>query len=359
MKTWLIIGCLCLVSFGLRVWKLGSLPSILNRDEAGLAYNAKLLKETGKDEWGKPWPLALQSFGDYKLPGYVWSLLPTFGMFGYSDFATRLPSAVAGTLLIPAVYIFAGALRWSKQKRLLATMLVATTPVFFFYSRIAFEANLALTLFVTSLGIILSETAKDERLLLDGVAIILMLLAVFTYNTPLLLLPFIIVVIPMWRGIKQWRRWLLPVVGLGLVLAFGGLQLVSLSKQKSGITIFQDESTWMRSVENHQQRTGLNRVLFGNKIAFYGSLIAQNYAKTLSPVFLVQGKGGHPWHSLPGAGHLILSTYLLALVGGGLCLVKPTKQRLLLVYLAVVSLIPAVITVDAPHATRSLLFFCG
>src|SRR3990172_6192442 len=92
---WLIIG----VAFLQRFWQVGQLPATLNRDEAAVAYNAFLLSETGKDEWGRSWPVALESFGDYKLPGYSLVLMPFFKLLGLNDWVVRLPSVIAGTVL--------------------------------------------------------------------------------------------------------------------------------------------------------------------------------------------------------------------------------------------------------------------
>lgn len=356
MKQWLIIGLLCILSLGIRIYQLGSLPVILNRDEAALAYNAELLMETGKDEWGRHWPLALQSFGDYKLPGYVISIMPFFKLFGYHDWVVRLPSVLAGLALIPLSYAFAKMLHWSNKQGLGLALLVATTPVFFFYSRIGFEANSALSLFVGALVLLLSENTT-HRMFNISMALLLLFMAVFTYNTPLLLLPFLAMLLPLWFGIKQYKKWLIPTMGVLLVLVIGGIQLLSLSKQKSGITIFQDESVWKQSVDNYEHWHGIWRVLFGNKVVFFGSKIAQNYARSFSLDWLVGGEGGHPWHSLPGSGHLLLVTCFLSMVGIIISFLKPTKQRLLLLGLLLCALLPAAITVDAPHATRSLLFF--
>jgi 4-amino-4-deoxy-L-arabinose transferase-like glycosyltransferase len=355
MKPWAILLGMTLISLCVRLWHLNSLPVILNRDEAALAYNARLLKETGKDEWGRSWPLTLESFGDYKLPGYPITLIPLFSIFGYHDWVVRLPSAIAGTLLVPVAFWFGQSIGWKKRQSLLLALGVATTPVFFFYSRIAFEANLALLLFVSSVALLL-RVKQRAIWWLDLGAIIMAAWAVFTYNTPLLLLPFLIVVLPLYRGLKNWRQWMVPVVGLSLVTLFGAAQLISLSERKSGITIFQDELTWKYSVENYQRWSGVLKLILGNRVAFYGAIIAQNYIKTFSPAFVIKGEGGHPWHSVPEAGHMLGVTYALAVVGLGVTIFKK-KKDLVFVYLLVVSLLPAVITVDAPHATRSLLSF--
>jgi hypothetical protein len=64
---WLVL--ITLLAFSVRFILSDSLPAALNRDEAAIGYNAMLLSQTGLDEWGRSWPLALESFGGYKLPG--------------------------------------------------------------------------------------------------------------------------------------------------------------------------------------------------------------------------------------------------------------------------------------------------
>ncbi len=368
MKKILILIVLTAITFVLRYYQVGLLPSILNRDEAALGYNAYLLKQTGTDEWGVRWPLSLQSFGDYKLAGYPLLIIPFFSLLGLTETAVRWPSVLAGILLIPLSYFFAKALRFSSKKSLIFAFLVATTPVFLFYSRMAFEANVALTLFVAALGMLFLPSEKRAFVFTDVLGILLTLAATLTYNTPLLLLPFIIALLPYWRGFKDSRRWLFAVGGLTAVMLFAGFQLLSVSSQKSGITIFQDETVWTRSVEFRESLPGVLKHVLGNRVVVYGQIILSNYAKSLSPVFLVQGKGGHPWHTVPGTGHILWVTYIFAIVGllsqlatiiknrKKLAELEP-KRSILLLYLLCISLLPAVITVDAPHATRSLFTF--
>jgi 4-amino-4-deoxy-L-arabinose transferase-like glycosyltransferase len=369
MKKFLILISLFIFSFGLRIYQADQLPSILNRDEAALAYNAFLIKETGMDEWQKSWPLSLESFGDYKLPGYVYSLVGLFKILPLEDWVVRLPSIIAGSILVISAFFFAKALRFREPWAWLFTILVATTPVFFFFSRMAFEANLALTLFVLSLTFLLKKVEKKKRLIFDLISIFLVLFSVFTYNTPLLLLPFILPIVIWLRGFKFWKKWIVPVVGLILVIIVAGNQLLSLSSQKSGITIFQDETVWNNSVEYRQHFSGVWQNILGNKYFYYSYLVTQNYVESFSPDFLLKGSGGHPWHSVPDQGHLLSVAYFFGLIGiltviyELILAIKDQKYsqkiriRASSLYLLLVSLLPSVITVDSPHATRSLLFF--
>ncbi len=374
-KHWKLIA-IVLVGFMLRMWQVGTLTAVLNRDEAALAYNALLLKETGKDEWQQTWPLALQSFGDYKLIGYPTVLVASFSVFGYNDVAVRLPSVLAGTALIYLGYLFTKrVLQLEKNYALIVAALIAVQPVFFFYSRIAFEANVALLLFVLLL-ICLFDQKKEEskNRVLSLVAILgLGLAAVFTYNTPLLLLPFVILAVVLWFGVKEWKKWLVPVVVLLIICGAGFSSLFSLSAQKSGITIFSDENVWKQSVEYHNQFSGPLQKILGSKYVFYTQIILSNYVKSFSPQFLVLKGGEHPWHTLNGWGHVYLLTYIFAIVGIVQQLfvivqyllkhfIHKKKEKfptvsVVFIYLLFVSLLPSVVTVDAPHATRSLFFF--
>src|SRR3972149_156253 len=80
----------------LRVYKLNNSPPGLYSDEAAYGYNAYSLLTTGHDEYAKSWPFALKSFGDYKPPMTAWLTIPSIATFGLSEFAVRLPSALAG-----------------------------------------------------------------------------------------------------------------------------------------------------------------------------------------------------------------------------------------------------------------------
>ena len=355
-KNKLIIVLVLLLAAFLRLLNLDKLPSILNRDEAALAYNSYLLLETGKDEWQLRNPFIFKSFGDYKLPGYHYILAGFFKILGTNDFVVRMPSALAGIILVFLAYLWVKNIFKMKEKlSIFFAFLIAVLPVFSFYSRIAFEANLALTLFVASLYFIFS---KKRKLFLSAV---LILLAVLTYNTPLLLLPFIILIIPFFDGFKNYKKWLPTVITLSSIFVFVFLKLLPLTSQKSGITIFNDATVWENYILYRGSLAGLKLNLFGSKYFYYLILIIQNLISSFSLRFLVISGGTHPWHSIPEAAHLFYISYFFSLIGLFYLIrnlfKKFKKEEFLLIYLLMISLAPSVVTVDSPHATRSLFFF--
>ncbi len=373
MRNKLILAIIILLGFILRLYRLGQLPSILNRDEAALAYNGLLIAETGQDEWQRSYPLMFESFGDYKLPGYIYTLAGIFSLAQPNDFLVRLPAALAGTGLIMMAYLFAKKLKLSSFWAMLASLLTALTPIFIFYSRMAWEANLGLLLNLISFYLLFFGNKKSDKSQInvtDLAAVSLSLLASLTYNSPWLYLPFMIVAVIFQRGLKQYKKWLVPMIGLSLVFVFGLVNLSSLAAQKSGITIFTDETVWANYVVYRQSFPGLLKKIVGNRYLYWLILMGQNFIQSFSPVYLLTKGGQHPWHNLPGRSHLFYSGYILGLIGLGVSLFEisynlikqreldlATEKKLLLIYTLVFSLFPAIITVDAPHATRSLLFF--
>lgn len=365
---WLILVAILAGGLFLRMYQVAEVPTILNRDEAALAYNALLLKETGLDEFGRPWPTFLESFGDFKLPGYPMLLVGAFQVLGYTDLAVRLPSVMAGTLLIFVAYVWAQRLFHRQNLSLLTAAVVAINPIFWFYSRIAYEANVGLLVFAIGVGCLLFNTARSRWLDLTGLGFIWW--SVLLYNTPLLLIPFLVLSLILHRGVGNWQNWLGPCLGLGILFVGVFTQLQTLTAQKSSITIFSDESVWMQSVEYRQQFSGLSQKLLGNQYVFFGQIILRNILASVSPYFMVTSGGGHPWHTLPTWGHLYWPVYGLGWLGilstcYGL-ITKKLKRFFthlqldiwsVFLFLTLAALAPAVVTVDAPHATRSLLFF--
>lgn len=364
MKRYLL-PLILLIALALRAWDAGSLPAALNRDEAALAYNATLLLESGKDEWERTWPLTLESFGDFKLPGYVWHLIPLFSVFGQHDWVARLPSVLAGGALVLIAHAFGRHFGLGKRGSLVASIAIATAPVFLFYSRMAFEANLALAYFLGGLALLLGLQKSFSWGQWAGMSACF-LMAVCTYNTPLLLLPALMVFIALAFPVKKNRAFFWKTQAtLLVVFLIGAFAFLPATSQKTGITLFTDETVRTQWVEFRQSLPAVWQPIAGSQYAYYALRIAQNFVQSFSPEFLVTRGGSHPWHSLPGTGHLLWAIYGLGMVGIVSTLSAVWHQRkhweklrapLAWLWLLIASLAPAVITVDAPHATRSLLF---
>lgn len=144
-KIFLIIAILTLGIF-LRIWDFGNNPPGVTDDEASLGYNAYSLLQTGKDEYGKTLPILIRSFGTYASGLYTYMTTVPVWLFGLNPVSVRMTSLFSGIILIYAsIYLFGP----------ITGLVIAISPVFVFYSRSTFEANLALSLLL--LGIALAK----------------------------------------------------------------------------------------------------------------------------------------------------------------------------------------------------------
>lgn len=368
LLTVLAIIFLC-VGVALRIYKVSSIPAILNRDEAALAYNAKLIIENGTDEWGNSLPIQFRSFGDYKLPGYVYMLSGLFLIFGQNDFVVRLPSIFAGIAIIFLVSLLTSRIvgKFSSKKSLFCVSLfaAAATPFLIFYSRMAWEANLALALLLAAIAFLFQKPLSWKKSI---VGIFFYILAICTYNTPLLLFPIIFISWLFFHWPLQKQK--LMVLGILSTMFLTGLLLFqSTSVQKSAVTLFGNETIQSQYPAYRQSFSGMSQQVFGNRYVYWMGLMGRRYIQTWSPQFLVFEGGEHPWHTVPGFGHVYLIQWLFFLIGiifiirqlflkikKGQNFSEQDRWKVVMVWFSFAGSLPAIITVDAPHATRSLFF---
>jgi hypothetical protein len=257
-------------------------------------------------------------------------------------------------------------LRFGIEKRgaIFAAFLTAISPVFIWYSRQAFEANVALSLTAGALVLLLELRQRFSWITL-GVCGLLFSAAIPTYNTPLILLP-VFVFLPFFFEKRGLLQKILVAALLAGIAAIGAWLLFPIASQKSGITLFTDETVWSRWTAFRTSLPEFWQPLVGNRFVYWAGIISTHFIQSFSPVFLVFKGGSHPWHTAPGTGHILGIGYILAVIGVLSSLTKmftsPLKKEarfssLMLVLLLFASLIPSVVTVDSPHATRSLLFF--
>lgn len=141
----------------LRFYKLAEIPSGVYVDEAAIGYNAYAIAETGRDEYGEFMPIFLRSFAAYSSPLYVYLSAIPISIFGLSAFSVRFLSALSGTLLIVVIYLILDkAFKYkNKYTSFVAAFMFAISPWSLFFSRGAFEANLALLLLAAAVYLLL------------------------------------------------------------------------------------------------------------------------------------------------------------------------------------------------------------
>ncbi|TJY62129.1 glycosyltransferase family 39 protein [Sinimarinibacterium sp. CAU 1509] len=147
-------------SFGFRVADLRSNTLGFFCDEASIGYNAYSIAKTGHDEHGVAFPLFFKAFGEYKPPLYIYSAAVSTAMFGKSEFATRLPSALFMSLTMVLAYLLLRQ-QVSAGAGLIAVAIMAIEPWLNHYSHLAF--NLTALPMLLTLSVLLLLHGLNNR----------------------------------------------------------------------------------------------------------------------------------------------------------------------------------------------------
>jgi 4-amino-4-deoxy-L-arabinose transferase-like glycosyltransferase len=356
----IVIAAAVLTGAFLRFWRLGSVPPSLSWDEAALGYNGYAILKTGRDEWGASWPLTLRPFNDFKPALYAYAAMPSLAIFGLTAWAVRFPSALAGTVAVALMPFLSLALFQrmltgeEKRQRLgwlaaVSTWLLAVSPWHLQFSRGAFEANLALTLFLLGLTCFLWF---EKRPWLLAASSLFFGFSLYAYHAPRLLLPlwlaFLVVLFRERLGGQ--RRWAAVSLGLLIIIA---LPLVR---------VYQYGGLFGRAAAVKIDAGASGRPPgFLNAAPFeFGRQFISGYLAHFNPDFLVLKAGAR--EDDPAGRHHAVATGVMLWVSlpfflYGLYRLGGARGRgkKILFYWLLIGPLPAALTREAPHAIRSLL----
>jgi len=349
-----------LVVFGIgfltRFYKLGVFPDVFNLDEAAIGYNAFTIMEEGVDEFGVSYPTTFRSFGDFKMPLYIYLTSFSFRLFGVGELGVRFFSALAGFLTVVITYFLVKEVG-GRRAGLIASLLLAIAPFHIFYSRFGFEANLSLFLVISGIYFLLIGLRKNYLFLLSG---LLLVSSLFCYFSPyFFVLPFVFyIMVVKFKEVKKVKGVYLALFFIlligGFIIALKGTILAN--SAKTNITIFKDQNIWEEMAQSRAEHEGKGddlAMFFDNKYVFYGGEFVKNYLDSFNSNFLFFEGGEHPWHRVPQIGNLYFVDFFI--LGFGIYyLIKKKKWMFLGLFLF--SPIASAVTRDAPHTTR-LLFF--
>ena len=177
----IFLGLLILIGLFFNSFKREVSPPCTNADEAAFSYNAYSLAQTGKDEYGTPWPLRLKSFGDYKMPLYSYLSIPFIGVYGLTDTSSRALNIVLSLLFPLAVYLLVTELFDRDDIGILAGLLTAVSLGLNILGRHTHEAYLSAFLSTVTL-LLFIKVIKSTDILSVVPFYISLLLLLFSYH---------------------------------------------------------------------------------------------------------------------------------------------------------------------------------
>lgn len=301
------IFAITIISIGifLRIIHLGTLPNSYSPDELAQGYTAYSIMNTQKDEWGNSNLLSLLSFGDYKPPLQTWLMIPSIYFFGLTPFAVRLPNALLSITSLIAIYFLVRKMFPKDQViALTALTLLSLSPWSVSMSRIALEANIAVSLIVIGLFLL-----YNHRNLLST---IVFSLSIYTYHSSKVFLPLFLPIIYLINFGKKSIYFLLVIIFLCLPY----FTFQSGNSRASDIAIFNPTDKWANLSDQRFTLSSnglpdlISRIIH-NKITYTVSQASKNYLSYLSPQFLLtQGAGETTYGMLPGFGVIGLASLI-------------------------------------------------
>jgi len=362
MKKFLLT-IIFLLAFILRIYKLDQFPLGLTWDEAALGYNAYSILKTGKDEYGKFLPLIFKSFGDYKPGLYVYLTVPSVALLGLNELAVRIPSAMAGTFLVIAMFLLIKQF-FSWPQAALGAFLMAINPWLIHFSRGAWEANLAL--FETILGVYLFVKFAESKKFYQGfLASAVLGLTFLTYQgakvfTSLIVFGLIIFWFKQLSGLRKKQKFL---VGLPVFLLFIFINLGILTGRTSGRLKVMSIFSYRRpagEIELIKNEGGPKEKwffpVFHSEVLSFTKGILGRYFNHFSARFLFfEGDWSNKRHSVPYMGVMeVVSIPFLLLGLATLFAKKRNNLEKFFLYWLLIAPLPAAITRDSIQAIRSL-----
>lgn len=369
MRSWQKwLSAILFFALVLRIIGFGSIPLSPYWDEMAIWDDAQSILATGRDVHNRPWfqPLFI-SYGDFKLPVYIW-LTATASLF-FRDIlpSVRLPSLLAGLSFVPGVFFLTKYILNGKQAvkpALFSAFFLAVMPWAIHFSRVGFEGHVGSALVIWSMvslwwGIRQENTKKQWLALV--VSAFLGAAAVYTYFSVRFVFP-VIFIAPLLLWFRQLKRRLLQFAA-GLVVWLFLLVPMYRADFYKASNEFRLSAANILNQEGKADEINLWRIRSGNTIlskiafnrwTFLAHDLAENYTKFADPGYLFLDGDRNIRHNVPGTGLMFLSMSVF-FVGGIYFLLR--KHENVFAYLLIwwlVAVLPAAVPTDVPHALRSL-----
>jgi 4-amino-4-deoxy-L-arabinose transferase-like glycosyltransferase len=324
----------------------------LNSDEVAHGYNAYSIMKTGRGEFGEI-PFRLASFGEQKLTGTAFLMIPGIVLFGLHDWVIRLPTHFAGISFPILFFILTALLTRSKRAGLLSAVFAATSPWLQVTSRHAHEGIICLWFIIVSMiASIAYLRTKSIRYLM--IASACAGISLWTYHIAKVYV--VIWLIGMFyehflHTHKHRRVWIISATIC--IVPFLISELVSPTNRVGSLLFFR-HPLFIYAIESGRNLGG--PTFFYNRYVYGLFELIRSTASYFTPQLITYLGDPNPRFGYPGVGPVSLVVYIGLWFGVMHILIKQGWRKLLFVaILALTSVLPAVMVWQKNSMTRSLL----
>lgn len=388
-RTWLrsplVWICVFSVFIGvfLRLQHFGTIPVSLYWDEMAIWNEAQSIAQTGRDTHNRPWNQAIFiSYGDFKMPAYIWLTSLVTHVVSDPLVGTRLVSLLAGLSLLASIPWLVWELQrmfqlWDVRSGLpkftfpaAALFLTALVPVSLHFSRVGFEAHLGLSCLILAGAVAvrgLQSPGMVRKTLWLVLAATLAAFATYAYFSVRFVWPGLLGIFLFWSVLRDsnWKQRLQFLVigslslGLWLILLVPLFQADFASESSfyrlSTPSILNDE-TLPHRVNQARMLTGntiISRVLFSAPLE-QAKLLWQHELKFTTFDFLFLRGDGNLRHGTTTTGVLWWWMAPFLAIGFFSLWRKSIPLAITMCLWWALGVLPAAVPNDVPHTLRSL-----
>jgi 4-amino-4-deoxy-L-arabinose transferase-like glycosyltransferase len=342
----------------LRFYQLGSNPPSLSWDEASLGYNAYSILKSGKDEFGERYPLSrFIAFGDYKPPGYIYASVPSIWLLGLNEFSIRLPSVLAGIIMMVFTYLLTKELFGSSKISLLAAFIFSISPWSLQMSRAAYESNLAACFNLVGIYFFLRSRRFGWNIL---VTMLCFMLAFYTFNANRIIEPLLFIAFSgyYWRSTLSHWKWFIVAGVLGVLMLVPSISFLQSRESKlrfEEVTIFNnlDPVKLSNSRIAYDGNSFSANIMHNRRILFTIDFL-KHYTDNFTGRFLFTHGDGNPRLSIQQLGELYMWELPFFVIGVLYLLLYKKFYAIPLLLWMLIAPIPAATARETPHALRIL-----
>lgn len=353
---------LIVISFSLRIYKLGSVPNGLATDEADIGYNAYSILKTGKDVYGRNFPIFFQSLDDYKPSVPIYFSIPAIYFFGLSDFSVRLAPAIMGSLT-PILFFFLVALLFPKNRKLpyIISLMTALAPWNIAISRAMVQYMDFIFFYLMFLILLLLGIKKNIKFL--PLALIILGITVYVYYASIIYLPFILIILAfIYKDLfaKNLKVTLISLSALILVTSPAVYNYASpkIRSRFTAISLFSSDITLPLSIAeaSYDQKYNIpfSNLVHNRRLIYLNGLL-NNYVDYFNFDYLFINAQNARYFYINYVGLFYILEAPLFLFGIYKMVKSRAKTDLLILSLLLIGPLPAVITLGSPFPHRALL----
>lgn len=359
---WIYFLGIIIVAIILRFWQLGTIPLGFHADEVAYGYNAYSILKTGRDEFGKLFPLVLRSFGDYKAAVDAYLAIPFIAVFGLHEWTVRAPSALFGIVFMLLTYALTFRLSGNRRLSLVAMILAAISPIGLLLSRVQSDPLICATFFFSAFHCFLLwlDTRKARFIILAG---LLTTLSFFTYTiTRLFALPFLFLIgFRYWSTFDKQARLVFRIIVSIVFVAVIGLYLSPAGVWFSQVSVFSSQNVQL-PLDEEIREDGATSVplwitrIIHNKAIAYGQYFIKNYTDYLSYEFLFAQAREPLREQIPHQGVLMFVDLPFLILGVYMAFRKRLSYGIFsILWILLVPAILAIASAETPNVHRFIL----